>query len=276
MPELPEVETTRRGIAPSLLGKSLAGATVRESRLRWPVPPDLAALVAGRTVEAVGRRAKYLLFDLGTGHLILHLGMSGSLRFLHEAPPAVKHEHVDLLLSDSALLRYRDPRRFGAILWQPGPAELHPLLRDLGPEPLEAGFDGAYLEQALAGRRTAIKLAIMDARVVVGVGNIYANEALFRCGIAPQREAGELSRAECGQLADAIRLTLTESIAAGGSTLRDFVDSSGQPGYFQQHYFVYDRAGLPCHRCGQAISQTRLGQRSTYWCPYCQPQLSRK
>lgn len=276
MPELPEVETTRRGIAPSLVGRRLAGAVTRESRLRWPVPPDLDTLVAGRTVDAVLRRAKYLLFDLGHGHLILHLGMSGSLRFLGDPPPAVRHEHVDLLLDGGGLLRYRDPRRFGAVLWQPGPAELHPLLAGLGPEPLGEGFDAAGLQRTLAGRRTPIKQAIMEAKVVVGVGNIYANEALFRCGIRPQREAGSLTLAECGELVASIRATLTEAIAAGGSTLRDFVDSSGRPGYFQQHYFVYDRAGQPCHRCGEAIAQTRLGQRSTYWCPHCQPVVQEK
>ncbi|QNM97126.1 bifunctional DNA-formamidopyrimidine glycosylase/DNA-(apurinic or apyrimidinic site) lyase [Chitinimonas koreensis] len=271
MPELPEVETTRRGIETALTGRTLLGATVREPRLRWPIPPDLAERVAGRTVQRVWRRAKYLLLDIGDAHLILHLGMSGSLRVLSGPTPPERHDHVDLELDDGCLLRYRDPRRFGALLWVPGDPLRHALLASLGPEPLEAGFDADYLRGALKGKSTAIKLALMDNHLVVGVGNIYANESLFRAGIAPQRPAGKLTRPQCERLVQTVRETLAEAIVAGGSTLRDFVDSAGKPGYFQQRYFVYGRTEEPCLRCGTPIRQARLGQRSTYWCPECQP-----
>lgn len=273
MPELPEVETTRRGIEAALCGQTLSGAVLRNTQLRWPVPPDLSDIVAGRQVLRVWRRAKYLLFDLGAGHLIVHLGMSGSLRVVAAALPPAKHDHIDLLFASpdgTRALRYRDPRRFGALLWQPGELFFHPLLQALGPEPLEQTFTPDYLQQALAGKRVAIKLAVMDNHIVVGVGNIYANEALFRAGIAPSRAAGDLRPAEYARLHAAIRSTLTEAIEAGGSTLRDFVDSEGKPGYFQQRYFVYDRAEQPCFKCGSPIRQMRQGQRSSWWCPNCQ------
>ncbi|HEY9101341.1 bifunctional DNA-formamidopyrimidine glycosylase/DNA-(apurinic or apyrimidinic site) lyase [Chitinimonas sp.] len=274
MPELPEVETTRRGIAAAIEGGRFEGAVVRDARLRWPVPPELDALVAGRPLLRIWRRAKYLLFDLGHGHLILHLGMSGSLRVVDADTPPGKHDHVDLLLAGGErprALRYRDPRRFGALLWQPGELQGHPLLARLGPEPLEEGFTAAYLKAALGRKRVAIKLALMDNHIVVGVGNIYANEALFRAGIKPTRPAEKLSRADCERLVQTVKETLLEAIAAGGSTLRDFVDSEGKPGYFQQRYFVYGREAEPCLRCGEEIRQTRLGQRATFWCPHCQP-----
>ncbi|WP_284197124.1 bifunctional DNA-formamidopyrimidine glycosylase/DNA-(apurinic or apyrimidinic site) lyase [Chitinimonas prasina] len=274
MPELPEVETTRRGIAAAMDGAVLQGAVVREARLRWPVPPDLAERVAGLGVQRIWRRAKYLLLDIGHGHLILHLGMSGSLRVVAADTPPAKHDHVDLLFHRAGrqyALRYRDPRRFGALLWQPGELFAHPLLCHLGPEPLEADFTAAYLKQMLLGKQAAIKLAIMDNHIVVGVGNIYANEALFRAGIRPSRPASKLSRPDCQRLVAAIQATLTEAIAAGGSTLRDFVDSEGKPGYFQQRYFVYGRDEQPCLQCGNPIRSGRLGQRSTYWCMQCQP-----
>lgn len=274
MPELPEVETTRRGIEAAIEGARFRGAIVRDGRLRWPVPPTLDALVAGRPLLRIWRRAKYLLFDLGHGHLILHLGMSGSLRVVDAATPPGKHDHVDLLLEGdepARALRYRDPRRFGALLWQPGELQGHALLAQLGPEPLEGEFTPAYMKAKLAKKSVAIKLALMDNHIVVGVGNIYANEALFRAGIKPTRPADKLSRADCERLVLTIKETLTEAIAAGGSTLRDFVDSEGKPGYFQQRYFVYGREAEPCLRCGEQIRQTRLGQRATFWCPHCQP-----
>ena len=270
MPELPEVETTRRGVQSHLEGRVLRGAVVRNGSLRWPVPPDLSARLAGETVRAVSRRAKYLLLECDSGTLLIHLGMSGSLRILAADTPAQKHDHIDLLL-DGQLLRYRDPRRFGAVLWHIGPMETHPLLQALGPEPLSADFDGAALQQAIRKRGSPIKLVLMDNHVVVGVGNIYANESLFHAGIAPTRPASGLSREECERLAAEIKAVLARAIEAGGSTLRDFVDSEGKPGYFQQSYMVYDRQEEPCRQCGTPIRQIRQGQRSTYYCPLCQP-----
>ncbi|WP_293765719.1 bifunctional DNA-formamidopyrimidine glycosylase/DNA-(apurinic or apyrimidinic site) lyase [uncultured Aquitalea sp.] len=270
MPELPEVETTRRGVAPFLDQARLRGAVVREDRLRWPVPPGLDALLNGQTVRAVRRRAKYLLVELDSGSLIIHLGMSGSLRLVPAGSPAEKHDHVDLLLTDR-ILRYRDPRRFGAILWHVGPLEFHPLLKDLGPEPLGEAFNGAALHAAIARRSSPIKTVIMDNHVVVGVGNIYANESLFNAGIHPTRPANSLRPGECDKLAEEIRRVLLRAIEAGGSTLRDFVSAEGKSGYFQQSYMVYDRQDQPCRACGTPIRQMRLGQRSSYYCPLCQP-----
>lgn len=270
MPELPEVETTRRGVAPHLEGQTLLGAAVRQPALRWPVPPDLDQILRGETILAVRRRAKYLLLECQRGTLLIHLGMSGSLRVMPAGTPPQKHDHLDLLL-DGRLLRYRDPRRFGAVLWHVGPIERHPLLNALGPEPLSAAFDGAALLEAMRRRQSAIKLAIMDNHIVVGVGNIYANEALFHAGIAPTRAANALTRGDCDRLATEIKAVLMRAIDAGGSTLRDFVDSEGKPGYFQQSYMVYGRQEAPCRRCGTPIRHIRQGQRSTYYCPLCQP-----
>jgi len=273
MPELPEVETTRRGVENSVTGQRLAGAVVRNGRLRWPVPSDLDALLKGQVVQRVWRRAKYLIFETQTGSLIVHLGMSGSLRVVSADFPVEKHDHVDLLIESGAALRalrFRDPRRFGAMLWQPAGAGTHPLLAHLGPEPLEDDFTGAYLHAELKKRSTAIKLLLMDNRIVVGVGNIYANEALFRAGIHPAMPGDKLRRAVCDRLVVIVKETLAEAIAAGGSTLRDFVDAAGKPGYFQQNYFVYDRSDQPCFKCGTPIRTTRQGQRSTFWCPHCQ------
>ncbi|HET9701451.1 MAG TPA: bifunctional DNA-formamidopyrimidine glycosylase/DNA-(apurinic or apyrimidinic site) lyase, partial [Burkholderiales bacterium] len=236
MPELPEVETTRRGLLPRVVGKRIEGARAHDRRLRWPVPRNLARLVSGLRVESLERRGKYLLFRLGAGTLIVHLGMSGSLRLLPADTPREKHDHFDLVLEDGWLARLRDPRRFGAVLWQPGDPLRHALLEKLGPEPLEPGFDGAALHRATRRRGAAIKQVIMDSHVVVGVGNIYASEALFRAGIRPTTPARRLSLPRCEALACAIRETLEEAIAAGGSTLRDFVGSDGNPGYFQQNY----------------------------------------
>ena len=273
MPELPEVETTRRGVESSVTGRRWAGAVIRNGSLRWPVPPGLGELLKGQLVERVWRRAKYLIFEMQNGSLIVHLGMSGSLRVITEVDQHEKHDHVDLLIEAGHAvhaLRFRDPRRFGAILWHPAGAGIHPLLAHLGPEPLGEAFDGAYLRAALKARRTAIKLLLMDNHIVVGVGNIYANEALFRAGVNPATPGEKLRPAMCDRLVACIKETLTDAIAAGGSTLRDFVDSAGKPGYFQQNYFVYDRSEQTCFKCGTLIRTMRQGQRSTFWCPHCQ------
>lgn len=270
MPELPEVETTRRGVAPLLTGQVFTGAILRQPRLRWPIDPELAERLSGRAVRQVARRAKYLLIGLDDGAtLIIHLGMSGSLRHVPADTAPERHDHVDLLLGEHCL-RYRDPRRFGAILYCPGPVELHPLLARLGPEPLSDDFDGEVLFAACRGKTAPIKTVLMDNHVVVGVGNIYANESLFVAGVRPSRPAGQVSREECLHLAAAIRATLLRAIEAGGSTLRDFTDAIGKPGYFQQHYAVYGRDGLPCHACATLVQHTRLGQRSSFYCPHCQ------
>jgi formamidopyrimidine-DNA glycosylase len=269
MPELPEVETTRRGLEPRLIGKTLRAAKVRDGRLRWPVPRNINAQLAGKKLVSIKRRGKYLLFDFGNIFQIVHLGMSGSLRFVQkDAPPAV-HDHVDWVFSGNEILRLRDPRRFGAILLTHDPVT-HPLLAHLGPEPLTPDFDGDYLRSLSRGRKTSIKNLIMDSRVVVGVGNIYASESLFRAGIRPGRAAGRLTKAECERLAVAIKVTLQNAVNAGGSSLRDYVSTDGELGYFQLHTKVYDRQGLPCKVCGTPIKKLKTGQRSTFYCPACQ------
>ncbi|MBI1175649.1 MAG: bifunctional DNA-formamidopyrimidine glycosylase/DNA-(apurinic or apyrimidinic site) lyase [Sideroxydans sp.] len=270
MPELPEVETTLRGIEPHLLGQRVADVTIRHPQLRWPIPQSLPGLLRGQTIRALRRRAKYLLIDFDHGTLILHLGMSGSLRILTTGTPPDKHDHFDLVLASGKLMRLRDPRRFGAVLWHAGNADEHALLATLGPEPLGTDFDAAYLHRATRKRSAAIKLAIMDNHVVVGVGNIYANEALFRAGIRPTLASNKLSKPRCAKLVETIRQTLRAAIRQGGSTLRDFVNSNGEPGYFQQHYWVYGRAGEPCRACGSLIRQIKQGQRSSFYCPHCQ------
>ncbi|MDX9699706.1 MAG: bifunctional DNA-formamidopyrimidine glycosylase/DNA-(apurinic or apyrimidinic site) lyase [Rhodocyclaceae bacterium] len=269
MPELPEVETTRRGIAPWVEGRVVSAVHVRQPRLRRPVPAELAGLLVGTRVRAVQRRAKYLVFDFGQGQLLVHLGMSGSLRWvaLNEVPGA--HDHVDLVFGDRAL-RYRDPRRFGMVLWQPLEAGEHPLLAGLGPEPLSDAFNAAWLLACTRGVRTPVKVALMDARKVVGVGNIYASESLFRAGIDPRTPAGALGPRRIARLVGCVRQTLAEAIEAGGSSLRDFVGSDGKPGYFQQQYFVYGREGEDCRRCGGGVRKLVQAQRSTYFCPRCQ------
>jgi formamidopyrimidine-DNA glycosylase len=271
MPELPEVETTLRGLEPYLAGQRITRIIIRQPQLRWPVPENLPQLLQGREILALHRRGKYLLLELDRGTLILHLGMSGSLRLLPAGTPAGKHDHFDLILGNGKLMRLRDPRRFGAVLWHAGgDISQHPLLKDLGPEPLEKDFDAEYLYWVTRNRNAAIKQVIMDSRIVVGIGNIYANEALFHAGIRPQSAAGKLSLPRCAKLVQAIRKTLRAAIKLGGSTLRDFVGSSGEPGYFQQHYWVYTRAGEPCRKCGTPIKQVRQGQRSSFYCPICQ------
>ena len=268
MPELPEVEVTRRGIAPQVAGRTISAVTVREPRLRWRVP-DAVRRLAGRTVRAVGRRAKYLLLDCGDGHLILHLGMSGSLRVLPAGSAPEKHDHFDLVLGDR-MLRLRDPRRFGAVLWTQAHPSAHPLLRHLGVEPLSRALDARRLHALTRGRRSAIKLFIMDSRRVVGVGNIYASESLFRAGIDPRKPARRLTLEQSARLSRAIKDTLRAAIRAGGSSLRDFVGSDGAYGCFQLRARVYDRAGQPCRRCGTPVRRIVQGQRSTYYCPTCQ------
>jgi formamidopyrimidine-DNA glycosylase len=270
MPELPEVETTRRGIAPHLTGQHISKVVIRHHGLRWPVPKTLAKILPGQKIHAVTRRAKYLLVACDSGWLILHLGMSGSLRVLPQDTPPEKHDHFDLVLDSGELLRLRDPRRFGAVLWTETDPERHPLLENLGVEPLTPEFCGKWLYERSRVRNTAIKLFLMDSKIVVGVGNIYASEALFRAGIRPQTAAGRISRPRYERLTAVIKETLQDAIAAGGSSLRDFVNSQGKPGYFQQQYFVYGRTDEPCRRCNTPIRQIRQGQRSTFFCPSCQ------
>ncbi len=272
MPELPEVEVTRQGIAPHLVGQVITGVAVRQPRLRWPVPRILATALPGQTITAVRRRAKYLLIEVPTGTLILHLGMSGSLRVLNEAVAPGRHDHFDLQCG-ARTLRLNDPRRFGAVLWQPAGgtvSSLPSLFERLGLEPLAPEFTGRVFWQRTRGRSAAIKQVLLAGDVVVGVGNIYASESLFRAGIHPLREAGRISAARYARLAQTIREVLQEAIAQGGSTLRDFVDSSGAPGYFQQAHQVYGRTGQPCVRCAGPIRQITQGQRSTWYCPRCQ------
>jgi formamidopyrimidine-DNA glycosylase len=270
VPELPEVETTRRGLAPHLEGKRIAEVVVRDRRLRWPIPRDLSKKSVGCTVRSIERRGKYLLVDCGSGWMILHLGMSGSLRVLPRDTPAGKHDHFDLVMDSGMMARLTDPRRFGAVLWRARDPHGHPLLANLGPEPLGPDFDAAALHARLQGRSTAIKTAIMDSRIVVGVGNIYASESLFRAAINPKTASGRVSLQRCARLVRAIRETLVAAIEAGGSSLRDFVNAEGQAGYFQQTYFVYSRNGEPCRVCGTAIKSLRQGQRATFYCPRCQ------
>lgn len=271
MPELPEVETTLRGIAPHIQNQTIAHATVRQPKLRWAVPADLSARLQGETVYQCTRRAKYLLIQCDTGVLIVHLGMSGSLRIWHDnAPEPSKHDHVDFVFDDGTVLRYHDPRRFGAILWFAGVAEHHDLLKNLGVEPLSDDFTPQYLLAKLQGKNRAIKLMLMDNAVVVGVGNIYANESLFQAALLPNRPAKSLNLQDCENLVVAIKQILQRAIETGGSTLRDFVDSNGKSGYFQQEYKVYGRAGESCLKCGAIIEKSVLGQRGTFYCPNCQ------
>ena len=269
MPELPEVETTLRGIEPSLVDQRVEHLIVRESRLRWPLPNALGQLLEGRRILSLQRRAKYLLIQFEHGSLICHLGMSGSMRIVDRDTPLHKHDHVDLVLSNHRVLRYNDPRRFGCLLWSNQP-NAHPLLAHLGPEPLGETFDGDYLYRCSKGRHTAVKPFIMDQKVVVGVGNIYASEALFMAGISPVRRASRVSRDRYILLARQIRQVLQQAISQGGTTLRDFVGADGRPGYFEQQLNVYGRQGLACQRCGEAIRHRKLGQRASFYCPVCQ------
>lgn len=269
MPELPEVEVTRRGIAPHVEGRRVSGVVVRHHGLRWPVPRTLASRIVGTTVRNVGRRAKYLLLDCGSGHLIVHLGMSGSLRLVDAASAPGPWDHVDLVL-DRQALRLRDPRRFGAVLWHEGAVERHPLLAHLGVEPLGDAFTAATMHDRARGRAVAVKLFLMNAGIVVGIGNIYASESLARARVNPKARAGSLSLARWSAIVEAVRETLEAALAAGGSSLRDFVGSDGASGYFQQRYLVYGREGEACRTCATPIRRIVQGQRSTFYCPRCQ------
>lgn len=273
MPELPEVETTRLGLLPHVAGRQICAVTVRDYRLRWPIPANFATLVEGATITDISRRGKYLLFALDGGFLLSHLGMSGTLRAYAKGniPAVAKHDHVDILLNDGTLLRYADPRRFGALLWIEGAHISHPLLDSLGPEPLtDAAFSGDYLYEKSRKKTQSIKQFIMDGHVVVGVGNIYASESLFRAGIHPARQAKRVSRARYMRLAEVIRETLRDALAAGGSSLRDYVGADGDNGYFQISAFAYGREGKSCRVCSAPILHIRQGQRATFFCKICQ------
>ncbi|MES2151678.1 MAG: bifunctional DNA-formamidopyrimidine glycosylase/DNA-(apurinic or apyrimidinic site) lyase [Pseudomonadota bacterium] len=276
MPELPEVEVTRRGVAPHVEGRLVEGVLTRRTGLRWPFPPGLSELLAGRRITHTGRRGKYLLIGFAHGTLIIHLGMSGHLRVLPAATEPKKHDHFDLLVQDAGglqVLRLHDPRRFGAVLWHScddGELAQHALLRGLGVEPLEDQFSGELLYRASRRRSAPVKQFLLAGDVVVGVGNIYACESLFRAGINPKTPAARIGRGRYDKLAQAIRDILAAAIVQGGSTLRDFIAVNGQSGYFQQTYFVYDRAGVPCRNCGSPVRQIKQGQRSTFYCVNCQ------
>jgi len=273
LPELPEVETTRRGIAPHCENRTITQVTVRDGRLRWPVPGDLAELIEGSVIQTVDRRAKYLLIGVSSanvaGTLIVHLGMSGSLRVITDQSEPLAHDHVELTLDNGIRLRFNDPRRFGCWLWSETPYE-HPLLASLGPEPLAPEFNGRLLYRLSRGKKTPVKSFIMDNHVVVGVGNIYANEALFKAGIHPRRAAGRISLDRYNRLVEAVRETLSAAILMGGTTLRDFVNSDGKPGYFAQSLLVYGRNGEFCRECGHPLKEIRMNQRSTVYCGKCQ------
>lgn len=270
MPELPEVETTRRGIVHFLQNQTIKTVIVRENRLRWPIPDNLATILPNQQVCHIHRRGKYLLLECTQGHLLIHLGMSGNLRVLPYDTPFKKHDHLDIVFTHGLCLRYHDPRRFGCVLWTSDPILNHPLLINLGPEPLEATFTGEHLHCHAQGRRIAVKNYIMDSHIVVGVGNIYANEALFLAGIHPTCAAGGINLIRYQYLADMIKQVLKTAIEMGGTTLRDFTDSTGNPGYFNQALQVYGRAGKTCVQCKSTIQQQKIGQRVTYYCPVCQ------
>ena len=270
MPELPEVETTRLGLQPHIEGARIGGVVVRKRALRQPIPRNLAQLVRNTTVRRIARRGKYLLFDCGSGSLIIHLGMSGRLWLVDAATTPQLHDHFDLVMESGKTVRFRDPRRFGLVLWQKGDALAHPLLKNIGPEPLEAEFDGAWLYRSTRGRSAAIKVALMDSRLVAGVGNIYASEALFRAGINPKTPARRIGLARYDVLARTIKKTLRLAISAGGSSLRDYVGASGQAGYFQSKFTVYGRDGKACLSCGTDVRTFVQSQRATYYCPRCQ------
>ncbi len=270
MPELPEVETSCRGIEPHLLNTTITAITIRQHKLRWPIPTDLPALAEKQKIRQVYRRAKYIILKLDNGSIIIHLGMSGSLRICSKKLAAEKHDHIDICVSNKNILRLRDPRKFGCVLWAAGDVNQHKLLKPLGPEPLQADFDAHYLHNKSRKRQCSIKALIMNSHIVVGVGNIYASEALFRAGINPKRKAGNISLLRLQKLVDAIKLTLQLAIKEGGTTLRDFTGISGQPGYFAQKLLVYGRTNEACTQCGNAIKQFTQQARSTYYCSHCQ------
>ena len=270
MPELPEVETTCNGIRPHLQGKTIVGAEIRNHSLRWPVPDNLSDLISGQKIKEIRRRGKYIVIQTQSGALIVHLGMSGGVRVVNKNTDLKKHDHVDIEFSNEMVLRYHDPRRFGCVLWTDKDPEQHKVLCKLGVEPLTDAFDGQFLLEQSKGKTRAIKLFLMDSHIVVGVGNIYANEALFLTGIDPQTAVKEISKEKFDQLAENIKAVLEKAIKSGGTTLRDFTNSEGKPGYFQQQLNVYGRTGEKCVRCGGTIKQIRQGQRSTFYCSECQ------
>lgn len=270
MPELPEVESIKRSLAPQLVGQTLTAVVIHDPRLRYPIPADLATILPGQSLKNITRRSKYLLLEFNRGHVIIHLGMTGNLRVLPQSTLLRQHDCVDFIFTESLCLRYHDPRRFGSVTWTAEPVFQHPLLADLGPEPLETDFTGEYLYHTAKKRHKAVKLFIMDGHIVAGVGNIYANEALFVAGILPARPAGHISLDEYRRLADSIRQVLSTAIAQGGTTLRDFTDSRGEIGHFQEWLQVYGRAGEKCKQCGNNIHQQIIGQRNSYFCSECQ------
>jgi formamidopyrimidine-DNA glycosylase len=270
MPELPEVETVCRGVAPHITGRTIQQVVIRQPQMRWPVPKNLNESVSGLAIQSVSRRAKYLLFATDKGTLLIHLGMSGSLRIVTIQQELKTHDHIDFMFADDTIMRYNDPRRFGAVLWTSEPINDHPLLKDLGPEPLLPNFSGEHLHALSKNRKIPVKSFIMDSHIVVGVGNIYANEALFMAGIHPCRHAGQIDLEAYQKLAGCIRTALANAIQQGGTTLRDFVNEAGKPGYFQQQLRVYGRTGLPCVHCQQPLQETRLSNRSTVFCAACQ------
>jgi len=272
MPELPEVETVRAGLTDVVVEQTIASVNIYQGKLRYAVPANLSQLLAQQKVVALERRAKYLLMHVATGTVIIHLGMSGRICWQQEFQPVKKHDHVDFLFNNGGCLRFHDPRRFGLILWQEGNDPLqHRLLNTLGPEPLGNNFNAAYIFAISRNKKRPIKTFLMDNHVVVGVGNIYANEALFKAGINPQRLAGDLELIEFEQLVVIVKDVLEAAIKAGGTTLQDFVNGHGAPGYFQQQLFVYGREGQPCLKCGTTLLKQRIGQRSAFFCPQCQP-----
>jgi formamidopyrimidine-DNA glycosylase len=270
MPELPEVETSRRGIEPYLLNKKIKRITIRQHRLRWPIPANLPALAEGQKIREICRRAKYIYLKLDNGNIIIHLGMSGSLRICTDKTAAEKHDHIDIQVSNNKILRLRDPRKFGCVLWAPDDINQHRLIKPLGPEPLDDLFDATYLHDKASNRTCSIKTLIMNSHIVVGVGNIYASEALFRAGINPKRKAGNISLVRMEKLVVAIKLTLQLAIKEGGTTLRDFTGTDGQPGYFAQKLLVYGRYGEKCTQCGAMIKKITQQGRSTFYCTGCQ------
>ena len=270
MPELPEVETSRAGIAPFIEQKTIKAVIIRESRLRWPIPELLTTTLPGLLLQNVHRRGKYLLLNTNQGVLLLHLGMSGKLRITSPEQPAGKHDHLDLVFADDTVLRLNDQRKFGAVLWWTGDIAEHPLLAELGPEPLSADFNGEYLHARAAKRTLPVKSLLMNSHIVVGVGNIYANESLFMAGIHPERPAGSIGLQQYSELADKVKTVLQQAIAQGGTTLRDFTNAQGKPGYFQQSLNVYGKAGQPCPKCNTPIELIKIAQRASYYCGSCQ------
>lgn len=270
MPELPEVETVKRGITPAIRGQRIHSVIIRQPKLRYPIPSELTTTLPSQTIHAIHRRSKYLLLEADTGHLIIHLGMSGRLYTLTDPPPPGKHDHVDIVFNNGICLRYQDPRRFGMVLWTVEPPIEHTLISKLGPEPLESAFHNDHLYDCSRRRTIPIKSFIMDSKQVVGVGNIYASEALFLAGIHPAKAANCVSKARYQQLTESIRTVLRKAIEAGGTSFRDFKREDGKPGYFQQSLYVYGREGEPCKRCDHKIKRVTQNQRSTFYCAQCQ------